>query len=213
MNERDRPNPFDDRLEWDRDGQYYHYLTKWMHALNRAGRVTGETGVPRWAIELAKTAHARFTYAPHPGGRKRMYWKMSIDLSRPLVPSMGHHDPLDGLITCCELQAASAANPNGRRSSILAAEIADLAAMCEGRRLGDRRSPELGRASVRRIPGRTVDPRRALSNKDALLEDLLSSSLSGLDAFAGKNPFALPARYRLAFREFGLSIGLKAVEN
>ena len=48
--------------------------------------------------------------------------------------------------------------------------------------------------------------------RGALLEDLLSSSLRGLDAFAGKNPFALPARYRLAFREFGLSIGLKAVE-
>ena len=26
-----------------KDGQYYHYLTKWMHALNRAGRVTGDS--------------------------------------------------------------------------------------------------------------------------------------------------------------------------
>ncbi len=34
-NERRFSDPFNERLEWDRDGQYYHYLTKWMHALNR----------------------------------------------------------------------------------------------------------------------------------------------------------------------------------
>ena len=48
--------------------------------------------------------------------------------------------------------------------------------------------------------------------RGTLLKDLLSASLRGLEPFGGKNPFALPARYRLAFREFGLSIGLKAVE-
>lgn len=36
-----------------------------------------------------------------------MYWKMSIDLSSPLVPSMGQHDPLDGLITYLQLQATA----------------------------------------------------------------------------------------------------------
>ncbi|HXY33305.1 MAG TPA: hypothetical protein VEI07_03695, partial [Planctomycetaceae bacterium] len=25
-------------LEWEQDGQYFHYLTKWVHALYRAGR-------------------------------------------------------------------------------------------------------------------------------------------------------------------------------
>ena len=39
LNERSPDDPFDDRLEWDRDGQYYHYLTKWMHALNRVSAV------------------------------------------------------------------------------------------------------------------------------------------------------------------------------
>ena len=29
---------------------------------------------------------------------------MSTDLTRPLVPSMGQHDPLDGFVTCNELQ-------------------------------------------------------------------------------------------------------------
>lgn len=38
-----------------------------------------------------------------------------------------------------------------------------------------------------------------------------SSTLTGLESFTRKNPFALTAGHRLAFREFGLSIGLKAV--
>jgi hypothetical protein len=45
-----------------------------------------------------------------------------------------------------------------------------------------------------------------------LLETLLESSLIGLDSFVKQNSLKLPADYRLAFREFGLSIGLQAVE-
>ena len=49
--------------------------------------------------------------------RKRMYWKLSIDLSRPLVASMGQHDPLDGLVTCAQLEATARAGaaPSLRR--------------------------------------------------------------------------------------------------
>jgi hypothetical protein len=36
---------------------------------------------------------------PPPDKRPCIYWKMSIDLSRALVPSMGQHDPLDGFVT------------------------------------------------------------------------------------------------------------------
>ena len=35
----------------DRDGQYYHYLTKWTHALCRASRVTGDPVYGVWAAE------------------------------------------------------------------------------------------------------------------------------------------------------------------
>jgi hypothetical protein len=44
-----------------------------------------------------------------------------------------------------------------------------------------------------------------------LLETLLDSSLMGLESYAKQNQLKLPADYRLAFRELGLSIGLKAV--
>jgi hypothetical protein len=45
-----------------------------------------------------------------------------------------------------------------------------------------------------------------------LLNDLLDSSLIGLRLFERRNPLNLPANYRLAFRELGMSIGLHAIE-
>src|SRR5262245_5533173 len=40
--ERGPADPLDERLEWDRDGQYFHYLTKWMLALDLVARATRE---------------------------------------------------------------------------------------------------------------------------------------------------------------------------
>jgi hypothetical protein len=56
-------------MEWERDGQYYHYLTKLMHALNRVSQATRDSSYNIWAVELAKTAHARFAYACLPAVR------------------------------------------------------------------------------------------------------------------------------------------------
>src|SRR5512143_3895093 len=88
--ERALDEAIDERLEWERDGQYFHYLTRWMHALDQVTRSTGQLLFHRWACELAHAAHRAFTYTA-PYGAKRMYWKVSIDLSRPLVASMGQH--------------------------------------------------------------------------------------------------------------------------
>ncbi len=102
--ERRAVEPYDAELEWDRDGQYFHYLTKWMQALNQVSRATGDWQYNRWALELARTAQARFVTLSPSGIRNRMYWKMSIDLAFPQVPSMGQHDPLDGFITYAQLR-------------------------------------------------------------------------------------------------------------
>ena len=132
MIERKPTGPYDERMEWDRDGQYYHYLTKWMRALNRVCQVIGDPVFNVWAMELAKTAHARFTYPSSPDGQKTMFWKMSIDLSYPLVPSMGQHDPLDGLITYSLLQA-TAVRDCQKPFPDLKSEIADMAVICKGK--------------------------------------------------------------------------------
>ncbi|MCX8176548.1 MAG: hypothetical protein N3E48_04895, partial [Candidatus Bathyarchaeota archaeon] len=78
LRERKPDEPLDEVLEWERDGQYYHYLTKWMYALNKLGKTVNNQTYNLWAVELAKTAHSAFAYSTT-SGEKRMYWKMSID--------------------------------------------------------------------------------------------------------------------------------------
>jgi hypothetical protein len=122
----------DEALEWQQDGQYFHYLTQWMHALNCLATTTRRALYLQWAQELAKAVHAAFVYSPGNGAVKRMYWKMSVDLSRPLVQSMGLHDALDGLVTYLQLEAAAQYFPNNPNLPGLKNEIQDMRAMCAG---------------------------------------------------------------------------------
>ncbi len=210
LNERAIDEPFDEQLEWDRDGQYYHYLTKWMHALSRVAAVTGDLTYLRWAMELAGGAHAAFTYVPPSGGRKRMYWKMSIDLSRPLVPSMGQHDPLDGFVTYSELQAA-ARNRFGASVGIdLSPEITDMAGICRGTRFITDDPLGLGGllSDASRIARLTIEGE---FTDTELLGSVLDAARVGLASFAARGTTGYPAGYRLAFRELGLAIGLAGV--
>jgi hypothetical protein len=75
-----------------------------------------------------------------------MVWKMSIDLSRPAVSSMGNLDPYDGLVTCTLLQqAADRMGLDGAdtvgvdqgagdgRCRVLQEEIADFQTMVDAR--------------------------------------------------------------------------------
>ena len=211
MNERKPDDPIDDRLEWDQDGQYFHYLTKWMHALNQVSRVTGNFTYNRWAAELAETAHKAFVYLPSQSTRKQMYWKMSIDLTYPLVPSMGHHDPLDGLITFSQVQATRESDPGKKTCPDLFSEITDMAAICDGKDWVT--DDPLGLGGLLSDGYRTAQLVVAGGfRRMGLVEELSDASLVGLGLYAKGNPFRLPAAYRLAFRELGLSIGLNAVE-
>jgi hypothetical protein len=210
MSERKPSDPVDEHLEWEQDGQYYHYLTKWMHALDRAGKITGNASCLRWAMELAKTAHARFTYLPRSGGRKRMYWKMSIDLSYPLVQSMGHHDPLDGFVTFSQLWA-SAKEKEGLLLPDLSAETNELAEMCTGKDWATDDPLGLGELLCSALKmGRLIIG--GAFGHAGLLPGTLDSALAGLSSFTRRNELGLPADYRLAFRELGLAIGVKATE-
>ncbi len=209
--EREIFEPYNEQREWDRDGQYYHYLTKWMHALNRLSRVTGNPDYVTWAIELAHTAHTGFTYLPPTGGRKKMYWKMSIDLTRPLVPSMGQHDPLDGLVTYNELQLTATSDFGQSVQPVLVQEIADMTDICRGMRLATDDPLGIGGllSDATRITRLTIQGGPVLGG---LLETLFDSALVGLDSLTESGSLEHPARYRLAFRELGLSIGLAGVE-
>jgi hypothetical protein len=210
LDERKADEPPDEKLEWDRDGQYYHYLTKWMHALHQISRATQDSKFTLWALGLAKTAHAHFVYDPG-SGRKRMFWKMSIDLSYPVVPSMGHHDPLDGLVTYRELQAAAPKDLGASAEYDLTPEISEMAAICAGKSWVSDDPLGIGGllADAYRVFQLTLDGGH---NHFDLLEVMLKSALPGLKSFLEQGPLNLPAHYRLPFREFGLSIGLGAVK-
>ena len=58
-------------------------------ALDQTARFTRQARFNLWARELAKTAHDAFAYGS-PGDR-HLFWKMSTDLDRALVPSVLRH--------------------------------------------------------------------------------------------------------------------------
>jgi hypothetical protein len=185
--ERAPDEPYDPQLEWERDGQYYHYLTKWMLALERAARATGEQCYHRWAVELAQAAHSAFAYPP--GAPARLYWKMSVDLSRPLVPSMGMHDPLDGLATVATLG--------------LERETRELARLCEGRTWATDDALGAGGLLLDALMLARLDFK-------PLLRQVLADAEASVAAAARSPALHLPAVQRLAFRELGLALGLHA---
>ncbi|MEJ2129309.1 MAG: hypothetical protein P8X81_10750 [Woeseiaceae bacterium] len=200
LRERRQSEPINERLEWERDGQYFHYLTKWMHALCRAAAITGESRYARWALELARAAYAGFVVSDR--GARRLRWKMSIDLSYPLVASSGHHDPLDGYITCHEILHAG--------NDDLDKELAELAGMIEGRQWAT--NDALGIGGLLFDACRVVELTAARQiDGVALAKTLLVAALQSLEVFEAGSNLAHAAEYRLAFRELGLSIGLHAI--
>jgi hypothetical protein len=202
--ERSPAEPIDERLEWERDGQYFHYLTKWMHALDQVSRVTGESRYSLWARELAEAAWRAFVHASD-GGR-RMYWKMSIDLTRPLVFSMGQHDPLDGMLTALELEAT--ATDAGFRGPDLSAAIADYAAMLELSALATDDPLGIGGLFVDAARAARLSVRGALTQRPGLHAAIQEAAHIGLARYLSRRELRAPAVHRLAFRELGLAIGL-----
>ena len=209
LNERKPHETPNAHLEWDQDGQYFHYLTKWMHALNCMGRETGESRYQRWAVDLAVTTHKAFTREISPGGPKRIAWKLSIDRSRPLVSSMGQHDPLDGLITFLELQANPGIDAEVRGD--LAVAISDFTEMCANARWATEDPLGIGGLLDNATRLSQLIRQNSVSRREFLRELLIEAELS-LKIFSRSSLLRRPANQRLPFRELGLSIGLHGLE-
>lgn len=90
----------------DGDGQY---LTIWMFALNCMSVASGHATYNNHAIAVAKATHPRF-FDDIESPTSRMYWKIAMDISRPLVASEGNADALDGYVVF-SLLAALAKDP------------------------------------------------------------------------------------------------------
>lgn len=205
--ERGPGEPLDERREWDRDGQYFHYLTRWMHALARAAEATGEMEYHRWAVDLAQAAFEGFVNFPDGAGSPRMYWKMSIDLDRPLVASMGHHDPLDGWVTTRTLVASAHADPEQRHRLEALGPVF--------RRMFSMR--DLATGDSLGIGGLLVDAWRLSCTQRSAPDSgagevvaLVDAAAVGLERLARHGDIEASPSHRLAFRELGLCIGLHA---
>ena len=122
---------------------------------------------------------------------------------------MGQHDPLDGFITYSELQMSTKKLEQYSRSD-LSVEIADMANICQGKSWAT--NDPLGIGGLLSDALRIAQLMRDGFTYENLLEVVVESALIGMGSFVGGNTLRLPADYRLAFRELGISIGLKGVE-
>jgi hypothetical protein len=209
LKERGANEPLDARLEWDRDGQYFHYLTKWIHALCQTAFVLGDVACAQWAVELGKAAFKGFSRSES-GRVVGVYWKMSTDLSRPLVPAIGSHDALDGFITFREAQHALAKLSTNAAVADLSSAIASLSALCQHRNWTT--DDPLGLGGLLFDAGRLCQlPGNKQFDDLNLLQEILEACRSGLSGLLAGLYLNQPASHRLAFRELGLAIGLKAL--
>ncbi len=197
--ERAPHEPYDAHSEWDRDGQYYHYLTKWMYALHLSERATGIEDYGRWARELAEASFNGFVSRESP---YQLRWKMSIDLSRPLVAAAGQQDPLDGFVTALTLHEA---HPDKELEKIIEA----LRPFCLDQNWVT--DDPLGIGGLLSNAHRLLQIRGTRETAD-LVQNLSRDALHGLRRFIASPTLAYPATARLAFRELGLSIGLRQID-
>lgn len=133
-------------------------------------------------------------------------------LPRPLVNSQGQHDPLDGLVTCLELRH-SARGSGEPAAADLDRQIAGLAAMCAGQPLAT--ADPLGIGGLLTAAHTLAQLTQAgLSGYGDLLVSMLDEARPGLAyQMQDSDMLSTPADFRLAFRELGPSIGLRALKH
>ncbi|KZF19261.1 hypothetical protein L228DRAFT_241921 [Xylona heveae TC161] len=182
----------------DGDGQYHHYLTMWMFALSRMTLASGDPWYNEQAVSLAETIHPRFVYpAPHgSGGRPRMVWKMSMDLSHPLVRSEGNLDPMDGFVVFSLLRQVAASN-------ILEKEIGEYKRIVDTKWKGYSSDDPLDL-------GMTLWTAHWFKGEQTWATGLADRAVEDLDDLFEQDYFEVPTRYRLAFREFGTCLGIRS---
>lgn len=183
----------------DADGQYHHYLTVWMFALNRMSLASGDPSYNRQAVALAKAIHPRF-FLNRESSRPRMVWKMAMDLSTPLVASEGNLDPIDGYVIFRLLQASAMQSNDG---PVLAEEIKDYERVMERK----------GEHFVSSDPldlGMTLWTIHWFSEKEDWAGRLARRCYEQMyDLFEINRYLERNIKFRLAFREFGTCLGVQ----
>jgi hypothetical protein len=180
----------------DCDGQYHHYLTLWMFALNRYGRFSGQIAFNKLAIELAKAIHPAFVRdfkSGKPG--KYMVWKVSEDLKEVLVSSAGRLDPLTGWVVYGILNMNGALDKEIRDYREI--YMAKMNSIDEA--VGSQDFLDLGM---------TLWISSWMTREEGG-DDIRETALQALKGIEEDGGLGLGAGHRIAFREFGAVMGLK----
>ncbi|GFN10474.1 hypothetical protein AtubIFM56815_001299 [Aspergillus tubingensis] len=189
----------------DCDGQYHHYLTLWMFALNRMSVASGEGKWNKLAVELGRAIHPHFFIKGVDGRRlDRMVWKLDTELRRVLVGSEGNLDPVDGFVVFRVVRAYELAC--GGDKGVLEEEIEDYRRVM--RRKGRQRvSDDLLDLGMGLWTAHLVE-----GEEEEWAGELLGRGVERVyDLFEIKHYLQRDPRYRLAFREFGAAMGIKCV--
>lgn len=187
----------------DCDGQYHHYLTLWMFALNRLSVAAKDPAYNNLAIQLARAIHPHF-FAEHARGEMHMVWKISTDMKTVLVQSQGNLDAATGFIIFKLLQ--DTAEKQGRGKGLLEKEVDDYAIM--------------GRKQETHLSGDPLDLGMGLWVSHIYPDESWSSEFRGRAlALAGRlipkdsSTLNRPVAKRLAFREFGACLGISCCDS
>lgn len=166
-----------------------------MFALNRLSVACNEKAYNDQAIELAKAIHPHFVY-DRDKPRPRMVWKMSMDLSHPLVPREGNLDPVNGFVVFRLLQEADAAG-----SGVLKEEITDYDKIVRTKWRDYQSHDPLDL-------GMTLWTAHWFAGEE-WADGLVRRATRDLKALWDEEYFGRSLRRRLAFREFGTSLGMQ----
>ncbi|RGP60428.1 l-ascorbic acid binding [Fusarium longipes] len=185
----------------DGDGQYHHYLTLWMFALNRLSLATQDSSLNDLAIQLAKAIHPNFCFeSPN---RLKLVWKLSTDMQKVLVPNEGHLDAVTGFVIYRMLQETAV--KQGEKDQQLKKEISDYEKLMKRAPLSpssDALDLGMGLWISHFYHGEEWSQsyiHKALGTASSLLDEKTSHN--------NGNPSK-----RLAFREFGACLGVHCVE-
>jgi len=177
--------------EPDRDGQYFHYLSMWLYALHVLGRF--DPKFREEGVALARDIHGPFVI---PG--RGVLWKMQEDLSGPYPGyGFGALDAFDGYVSYRLLDEQALAPEIAEMKAIIDA-IADDLVITQDLGLGmmlwmTQFFPEEDWAVIQR--------RRSL----AMLDQAWMQ-----EGYFAREP-SLP-HVRIAFANYGVSVGLQAVD-
>lgn len=176
----------------DREGQYFHYLAMWLFALARLGDVKPEYRARGTA--LAKDIHPAFVL---PG--RGVIWKMQEDLSAPYPGyGLGAIDAFDGYVSYCLLDEEA-----------LAPEIAEMKTLIAGQYRTLDIDQDLGLGLMLWLGHFFPDEHWAQVQTQRSLEALENLWIDPPSYF-GRASCA--RQVRIAFANYGVSLGLQAVE-